>query len=167
MVVESLTQALLQLMEKKPLSQINVSELCERAGVGRISFYRNFNSMDEILVRYLKRCTDDWWEDFIQKPPKDFYADFWPALLDQYRLHERLIRLLYENNASYLIKNHIFACCQPEGAASEEESYTRAALAGALYGLVDEWIRRGMGAFPKEFSFRNIAKLMPKGEETL
>ena len=38
MVMESLTQALLQLMEKKPLSKINVSELCTRAGVGRVSF---------------------------------------------------------------------------------------------------------------------------------
>lgn len=56
MVMESLTQALLQLMEKKPLSKINVSELCTRAGVGRVSFYRNFDSMDDILVQHLKNA---------------------------------------------------------------------------------------------------------------
>ena len=33
---------ILQLMEKKPFSEIKISELCERAGVSRISFYRNF-----------------------------------------------------------------------------------------------------------------------------
>ena len=43
-VVESLTQALLLMMEQKPLAQINISELCEKAGVSRVSFYRNFDS---------------------------------------------------------------------------------------------------------------------------
>ena len=162
MVVESLTQALLQLMEKKPLSKINVSELCSRAGVGRISFYRNFDSMDEILVRHLKKCTDDWWEDFVQRDADEFYNDFWPELLEQYRKNGHLIRLLYQNNASHLIKDHIFACCMSDAAGTEEDAYTRAALAGALYGMVDEWIKRGMGQFPENFSIRKIASLMPK-----
>lgn len=161
-VVESLTQALLQMMEEKPLAQINISELCCKAEVGRVSFYRNFDSLDDILVQYLKKCTDDWWADFSQKETEDFYACFWPELLEQYRLNGHLIRLLYQNNVSHLIKEHIFACCHSESGASEEEGYTRAALAGALYGLVDEWIKRGMGDFPTGFSFRSIANVMPK-----
>ena len=162
MVMESLTQALLQLMEKKPLHKINVSELCSRAGVGRESVYRNFDSLDDILVQHLKKCTDDWWRNFVQRESDGFYANFWPELLEQYRKNEHLIRLLYENDASHLIKDHIFACCRPTEETGEEEAYARAALAGALYGMVDEWIRRGMGALPENFSFRKIAKLMPK-----
>ena len=49
-VVESLTQALLLMMEQKPLAQINISELCEKAGVSRVSFYRNFDSLHRRLV---------------------------------------------------------------------------------------------------------------------
>ena len=138
MVMESLTQALLQLMEKKPLSKINVSELCTRAGVGRVSFYRNFDSMDDILVQH--------------------------QLLEQYRANGHLVRLLYENNASHLIKDHIFACCRTTFEVDEEESYARAALAGALYGMVDEWIKRGMGSLPENFSIRKIINLMPRQE---
>ena len=160
-VVESLTQALLQLMEKKPLAQINVSELCSRAGVGRVSFYRNYESMEEILVYYLKKCTDDWWIEFSKKPNEEFYATFWPELLAEYRKNENLIKLLYQNNASHLIKEHIFACCMSDAAGTEEDAYTRAALAGALYGMVDEWIKRGMGQFPENFSLRSIVRLMP------
>ena len=160
-VVESLTQSLLQLMEKKPLAQINVSELCSRAGVGRVSFYRNYESMEEILVYYLKKCTDDWWIEFSKKPNEEFYATFWPELLAEYRKNENLIKLLYQNNASHLIKEHIFACCMSDAAGTEEDAYTRAALAGALYGMVDEWIKRGMGQFPENFSLRSIVRLMP------
>ena len=160
-VVESLTQALLQLMEKKPLAQINVSELCSRAGVGRVSFYRNYDSMEEILVHYLKKCTDDWWIEFSKKPQEEFYATFWPELLAEYRKNENLIKLFYQNNASHLIKEHIFACCMSDAAGTEEDAYTRAALAGALYGMVDEWIKRGMGQFPENVSLRASVRLMP------
>ena len=43
LVLQCLTEALLKLMEKKPFNEINVSELCEKAGVARASFYRNYD----------------------------------------------------------------------------------------------------------------------------
>lgn len=165
MVVESLTEALLKLMEKKPLSKINVSELCSRAGVGRVSFYRNYDSMQDILVHYLNKCTDDWWQDFSQKSEYEFYRTFLIELLEQYRKTEKLIKLLYRNDVSYLLKEHIFACCGLKSEHDDEDAYTRAVLAGSVYGLVDEWIRRGMKDLPKGFSFRKIVSAMPELEE--
>ena len=53
LVMESITEALIQLMRKKPLSEIKVSELCEKAGVSRVSFYRNFDSIPQILTQRL------------------------------------------------------------------------------------------------------------------
>lgn len=161
MVVESLTSALLQLMSKKPLSEINVSELCDRAGVSRVSFYRNFNSMKEILVNNLNQRTDKWWLEISLKNEDEFYQSFWSELLEVYRKNEKLIKLLYANNASHILKEHIFACCAPEKESMEANAYARAALAGAIYGLVDEWIRRGMHDFPNDFSLRHMAEKIP------
>ncbi len=156
LVLESLTEALLRLMEQKPLSKINVSELCDIAGVSRVSFYRNYHNLDEILVRHLTRSTDEWWRVMLKKPKEQFYRDFWPGLLEEYRKNERLILLLYQNNASYILKDHIFSCCGPALATNERDAYLRAALAGTLYGLVDEWIRRGMGSLPEGFHLVNV-----------
>lgn len=156
MVIESLTEALLQLMEKKPLSEINISELCSRAGVSRVSFYRNFKSMQDILVGHLSKCTDDWWQEFSKKPEEDFYHIFWSELIQQYLKNQKLIRLLYQSNASYLLKEHIFACCDLNSEHDDDDAYARAILAGSIYGLVDEWIRRGMKDFPKDFSIHKF-----------
>lgn len=161
MVMESLPEALLQLMEQKPLADINVSELCQRAGVSRVSFYRNYDSMQDILIQYLKQITDEWWTGFSQKGEQEFYQSFWSELLEQYRQNEKLIKLLYKNNASYVLKEHIFTCCDSSNASDEQDAYARAALAGAIYGLVDEWIGRGMKEFPESFSIHKIASLMP------
>ena len=123
LVIESLTQALLKLMEEHPLNQINVSMLCEKAGVSRISFYRNYTSMDDILIRYLKNTTDEWWQEFIKKPAYEFYHDFWEELSSEYRKNEKLIQFLYRNNVSYVLKEHIFSCCLNAPDYDDNEAY--------------------------------------------
>ena len=46
---ESIEISLLQLLEKKDLKKITISELVQRAGVSRAAFYRNYDSKEEIL----------------------------------------------------------------------------------------------------------------------
>lgn len=155
-VVESLAEALLQLMEKKPFSDISISELCTRAGVGRVSFYRNYDNMQDILSDYLTKCTDEWWAEFIQHPQEYFRDHFWSELLEQYRKNERLISLIYQNDLSYIIKNHIFSCCGPKPEHDEKTALLCAMLAGMIYGLVDEWIRRGMPELNNIFDIQKL-----------
>ena len=40
---EYMVIALMQLLEEKPLSSISVSELTRKAGVSRMTYYRNYN----------------------------------------------------------------------------------------------------------------------------
>jgi len=159
LVLQCLTQALLQLMEKKPFSEIKISELCERAGVSRISFYRNFNSMPEILINYLSSCTDDWWEEFAKKPQEEFHEKFWEELLLLYKKNEKLIKLLSDNNMSYIIKNHIFDACGPKETQDIQTQYLRAMLAGAIYGIVEQWIKLGTNELPKKINIESFMKI--------
>ena len=52
---EAIETALLQLLEKKDLTKISISELVKRAGVSRAAFYRNYDSKEEILESVFKR----------------------------------------------------------------------------------------------------------------
>ena len=52
-VAESLTRALLRLLEQKRLDEISVSELVMEAGVSRASFYRSFISVRAIADRFV------------------------------------------------------------------------------------------------------------------
>jgi len=157
MVIESLTEALLKLMEKKPLSDINISELCDCAGVSRISFYRNYDTMHDILIRHLSACTDNWWSEFSKKPEAEIYRTFWVELFEIYKKNKKLIKLIYKNEASFILKEHIFSCCDLKPERDDVDAYTRAVLAGAVYGLVDEWIKRGMKEFPNDFNILKTA----------
>ncbi|MFD1455686.1 TetR/AcrR family transcriptional regulator [Levilactobacillus lanxiensis] len=56
-------QALLELMMHKPLTDISITELCQRAQVSRTYFYRHYQNFDQIIrtyqtqnmLRYLRR----------------------------------------------------------------------------------------------------------------
>lgn len=50
---ECIVAALLQLIKQKPLSAINISELCSVAGVSRMTFYRNYDSIEDIFKKEL------------------------------------------------------------------------------------------------------------------
>ncbi len=49
LVIECITSALLEMMKTKPFDSITITGLTKRAGVGRVSFYRNFESKEDIL----------------------------------------------------------------------------------------------------------------------
>ena len=152
LVIESMTQALLQLMEKKPLDEISATELCDRAGVSRQSYYRNFSSKEEILSEYLTKCTDEWYRSLDIFDREDFHEVFWHELMKLYKGNEKLIRLIYKNKRSSIIRDHIFRCCAVEECENFWEKYRRAMLAGAICGVMDVWIKRGMQDFPVDFS---------------
>ena len=44
-----ISDALLALMKQYPYHQISITQLCEKAGVGRKTFYRNFEDKHDII----------------------------------------------------------------------------------------------------------------------
>lgn len=51
-------EALMILMEEKPYEKITVSDIVDKAGIARQTFYRNFNDKNEVIFEYA-RNTDD------------------------------------------------------------------------------------------------------------
>lgn len=79
---ESITEALLILMENLSISDITISALTRKAGVSRVSFYRNYKSKEEVLVSMLEERSREWWEEFKSSPSEDYIESFFEACLD-------------------------------------------------------------------------------------
>ncbi|MGX7109442.1 TetR/AcrR family transcriptional regulator [Facklamia miroungae] len=54
-------EALFLLMKNKPFHEITITEITEKAGISRLTYYRNFNSKEDIILRYY----DIMFEDFL------------------------------------------------------------------------------------------------------
>ena len=145
-VVESITEALLLLMEKKPLKDISISELCAKAGVVRMSFYRNFSSPEDILVKHFEMVIDKWWGEITSSPLIGDSSIFWNSLFEALKKENRFIDLLYTHNLAHIVRDRIFSSVKVSDHATD--SYVRALIAGMIYGVIDEWILRGMRDTP-------------------
>jgi AcrR family transcriptional regulator len=55
--------ALLALVREKPISAITIGELTGKAGVSRMTFYRNYTSKEEILLSHIKEILEEYRKD--------------------------------------------------------------------------------------------------------
>jgi AcrR family transcriptional regulator len=46
-------EAIMLLMDEKPYNKISVSDMTEKAGIARPTFYRNYNDKDDVIFEYL------------------------------------------------------------------------------------------------------------------
>ena len=72
-VKESITTTLFQLMHEKSISDISISELIRRAGVARVSFYRNDESTEAVLVTLIEDVLEQY-RDKIDSNENSFYT---------------------------------------------------------------------------------------------
>ena len=48
--------ALMQLIQEKKFEKISIGELCDRAGVSRMTYYRSYNNKEDIFLQHLDEC---------------------------------------------------------------------------------------------------------------
>ena len=79
-VKESLTDALFYLMSKKEFNDIAITELSKKAGVSRLSFYRNFDSNEDIIKKWITNTTDKLLKESDISYKKDSTKDYFIKL---------------------------------------------------------------------------------------
>jgi AcrR family transcriptional regulator len=144
-----LLTALILLLRTKELRAIPVKELCDKAGVSRASYYRNYSSKEDILAQYidskfqarLRRILRENHDSFFESSTVFFASarkhrelleiiiknDLGRLLLSQYRAHLRT-----------LVKMGMLRC--ENGCADYYVSF----WAGGLTELVLSWARQDM-----------------------
>ena len=147
-VVEHITEAMLKLMKNTNFNDISISQVCEEAGVGRASFYRNFENKEAVISRYLKKLLDEWQTKTAQKPDLHWVE----AIFLHYWEHRELCIMLYKQGLGHLSLQSIKELCGPKPEQSNLIAYTTAYVSYGLYGWIEEWVKRGMKETPKEMA---------------
>ena len=130
---ERLGDALVALLQEKPLDDISVQEILDRAQVARSTFYAHFSDKRDLLLS----DADHFFGFIAGRPVRELFA------------HVAQMRLLCEalsgNEAvRSLGRAHFAKAFAARGPALAE------ALAAALFALVDHWMRTGMRQTPQE-----------------
>lgn len=144
--VEKITDGLLELMKRMPFEEITVSDIVRTAGVGRASFYRHFDSKEAVVRHHLARLFKEWRREFeAEGKPEELGV----SLLRHFYGHRNFYLLLHRCGMSHYLLEAIRETVELDN-KSDQEAYPLSWFVGGLYGLVNEWTRRGMTVPPEK-----------------
>lgn len=136
---ECIVSALLQLTDIKPLSSVTISELCKKAGVSRMTFYRNYASVEDIFTKRL--------EEIFQQYKKESAASNTGIFYDRtHMIHYFSYLSQYQNFLKGLIQCgfgayflQMLSSYISEEWQSHADELTLTAFSGSLYNMFRLW----------------------------
>ena len=105
---ESLEISLLQLLDKKDLKKITISELVERAGVSRAAFYRNYESKEELLESIFQSTVSKITKSLEGYNFKTDLYQIWVYLFKEAKKEARIISLAVDYNFEKLLTKAVY-----------------------------------------------------------
>ena len=147
LIKESITTALLQMMQTKNIDEIPIVELIKKAGVARNSFYRNFTDKKDIIHQRLVALIEEWGKDYETRNDPSFFSE---SLIRHYYKYKEFYLLLYKRGLSDMIYETIRYASKLDESKNNIERYTKSMISGMIFGWIDEWMRQGMPESPEE-----------------
>lgn len=150
-VTQQITDALICLLADNELQQLSVSQLCAHAGVGRASFYRNFQSKEDILKIHIRALLQDV-IDKLKKEEGKPLSEQLGILFSHLIQHRDFYSLIHRRNLMNLFKDVFMEICGAKPEYAMAEAYAAAFASYALYGWIEVWFDRGMQESAEEIT---------------
>lgn len=153
LVSEYIMYALLYLIKKKDYKDISITEICEKAGVTRMSFYRNFDSKEDILKKWISSITDSFLAVSGISYKRDSTKEYFTKLFLHMEQHKTVCLALYKSDLIYIVKQQ-FDRVFLEIHKDEYDEYKSYFLAGGIYNVFLLWMINGCRESPAELANR-------------
>ena len=149
---ECMADALLQLMKEKSFSKITINEIAEVAGVNRSTWFRNFESKNEALTFKLIQCWNRWADEHDMKERHRYTLDNAQLFfIFNYSIKDILFEM-YRANLQSCVYDAFYQVMMPSYGNDSTECYKAQFYSYGLFGLLDEWIKRGFYQTPDEMA---------------
>lgn len=155
---EMIISALLKLLEEKHYTQITISDIADKAQLARRTFYRNFNSKEDVIKEYYDKQSEKLMEVLKKEETLSVYIvartyfTFMKRNLD-------VLRLLEKNDLLYLILQFsqplIYQTFKMDNITNDKSYYTNylfAFTSGAFWNVLIVWLREGAVKTPDEIA---------------
>ncbi|MFI3171361.1 MAG: TetR family transcriptional regulator [Eubacteriales bacterium] len=142
--------ALLKLMTEKPYAEISVTDIINKAGVARVSYYRNYKSIDEILDSIVDDKVEKLKSEIKPMIESSNSEQQWVEVLSKvfehkYKMYANLT-MEREMNRPYLeskMEARIQNIMSQERGQTMEEKYLFPAKFGIINGISEVWVNTG------------------------
>lgn len=155
-----ITESLLKLMEEKDFSKITITEIIKNADLTRQTFYRNFDSKEDILYEYVNKLFESCFNEIEKIPEKNMrmilitYFQYWHKNKDFLLLmtKNKLIHKTMDFYYPYMNKHFNQSIIKFSGNSNSEIDYMKYFLLGGLIQVKTRWLENGFLETPTELA---------------
>jgi len=146
-VKECMVSALMQLLKTKPMSEITVTDITDKAGVSRMSYYRNYSSKNEILIDHLDGIFSNYMKMLKEwnYTGSCFDYDYLLECFKYFGKHQQFLSCLLKSGMGDLLLNRLTKYIQKTfcpSAADVVMYYKIQAFSGSIYSTYVAWNER-------------------------
>lgn len=148
---EYITEALFELMTEKEYSEITVTDIAKKAKVSRISFYRSFETKEDIIRKRLHTITDSFIAESGISFKNDSLQDYIITLFE-HLLKEREIGTTLQNAGMLYMVNDEFERIFAQNYSNNYSVYKIRFVSGGLFNIYRYWLVNGCRETPDELA---------------
>lgn len=139
-------EAIVSLMQDKPLEKITVGNIAKRAGISRMTYYRYYGSQAEALEDYLEEMICEYLRENRKRPPRETFNSYSHILFsleffDQYA--EFFLTMARAGLYSIMIQAINRFMMEQIPTRYPNSEYTLVYYAGALLNIFIKWEEDG------------------------
>ncbi|MCH4008885.1 TetR/AcrR family transcriptional regulator [Companilactobacillus sp.] len=143
-----LTTALFQLLETKPLNEISVTQVVKRAGVSRMAFYRNFDTLDDLLTSYfepqIEQKFTDIKNDISTQDKMDSLGQFFTQMADTMVLADKSgFEYIIQNIFNDQMRDFYESYIPTNNISDVSRKYWIQFMSAGVYAIWREWLLGG------------------------
>jgi AcrR family transcriptional regulator len=160
---KALRDALLSLLEKKPITEISVTELTTLADVNRATFYFYYTDLLDMLQQIQNEAYQSFKEVISESTPSittiEGFTDYAESLITYCKEHETLVKFIIKNDTNNQLYKQIQTLMLNNIPNSKEvfdvnnpARYSTNYILNAMVGIMIDWMDEGMKIPPRELA---------------
>ena len=149
---ECLADALIEILETKPIEKITIPEIAGLAGVGRTTYFRNYSSKEEMLSFKLIVLWERWADEHHVQIKRRYSTENALTFFQFNYSIRSLLALLYRRSLQSALYGAFLIYMMPPHDAEPLACYQSSFYSYGLFGLLDAWINRGFLETPEQMA---------------
>lgn len=149
-----ITTALFKLMGNNDFDKITITMITKKAGVGRVSYYRNFSSKEDIIIKYFQTNVISLMESAPHVEKQKDYLPLLEFVFQKFFESREVFRLINKAKLGYIYLDFLNSEMNLDFQKSLPSTSKLYAVlySGALYNLCMSWIGNNFSETPKELA---------------
>lgn len=147
-----LKDALLKLAAGRDFKELSITELCKKAGVSRMAFYRNYSVINDVFNEIAYDLNDDVVRQIGSPFRVETTREWYRRAFEIIKGNREKMSIMFQENFQFEWMKRVNGFAVHDDSFSMEKKYQRLMWSGGFENAVSYWLKGGLKESPEEMA---------------